>query len=55
MRELNVNEVQEVNGGNKLVEFVVSYVASKVVDAVLDAAGDIDWGTASYEDMMLAP
>lgn len=51
MRELNVSEMEEVNGGNKAAEFLLSYIGGKI----LDAAMDIDWGTASYEDMMLAP
>lgn len=51
MRELNVSEIKEVTGGTKLVDFVVSYVGGKI----LDAATDADWGKATYEDMMIAP
>ncbi|WP_286234794.1 hypothetical protein [Thalassotalea sediminis] len=49
MRELNVNELEEINGG--FVSGLGWYLAGKLIDAALDA----DWGEASYEDMMIAP
>ena len=48
MRELSVNEIEEVNGGLRWLWAGLAY------DALKWGASQ-DWGTASYEDMMLAP
>ena len=48
MRELNVNEIEEVNGGWGWLWSGLAY------DALKWGARQ-DWGTASYEDMMIAP
>lgn len=45
MRELNLSEIEEVNGGWRGLMWFVFSEALRVED----------WGTASYEDMMLAP
>jgi len=42
MRELNVNEIKDVNGG--LRSFILSYIAGKVLDAAISA----DWSKASH-------
>ncbi|WP_182440183.1 hypothetical protein [Colwellia sp. RSH04] len=49
MRELNVNEIEQVVGGG--MGWLWGGLA---YDAVKWGASQ-DWGTASYEDMMLAP
>lgn len=51
MRELNVNEIEQVEGGGG---------ASWILEALIYDAGKWllshdDWGTASYEAMMIAP
>jgi hypothetical protein len=45
MRELNVSEIEQVNGGLRGLGWFL-FSAALSVD---------DWGSASYEDMMLAP
>jgi hypothetical protein len=45
MRELNVNEIEEVNGGMRGLSWFL-FTLGLGVD---------DWGSASYEDMMTAP
>ncbi|MBG9991107.1 MULTISPECIES: hypothetical protein [unclassified Pseudoalteromonas] len=42
MRELNVKEINEVNGGVR--GFILSYIAGKVLDAAISA----DWSQASH-------
>lgn len=44
MRELNVNEIEQVNGG-WFWAFVGGYVGGKVLDAAIDA----DWGNSSED------
>jgi hypothetical protein len=48
MRELNVSEIKEVNGGNWIIN-------SMIYDAGKWLLSQKDWGTASYADMMVAP
>ncbi|WP_171038384.1 hypothetical protein [Pseudoalteromonas sp. S3178] len=42
MRELNVNEIKEVNGGVR--GFIITYIAGKILDAAISA----DWSKASH-------
>ena len=50
MKELNVSEIEQVNGGlGPLGGFFVAYVAGKLLDAAIAA----DWGQAG--DTTLAP
>lgn len=44
MDELNVNEIKQVSGGNKLIEFLIGYEGGELLDAVLRA----DWSNASH-------
>ncbi|MGB0938742.1 MAG: hypothetical protein ACPGTQ_14885 [Colwellia sp.] len=48
MRELSLNEVEDVNGGLRWLMGSIAYDALKW-------GVSQDWGTASYEDMMIAP
>ncbi len=40
MRDLTVNELEQVNGGGVVVAFLAGYVAGKVLDAAIDAYVD---------------
>lgn len=44
MNELNVNEIKQVSGGNRLLEFLIGYAGGKLLDAALQA----DWSNASH-------
>lgn len=56
MRELNVNEIEAVNGGNPyVIGAVVGWAVSKGLDAAVEALSEVDWGEASYEEMTVAP
>lgn len=47
MRELNVNEIEVVGGGLGGI--------CRGADMVRRAYLSVNWGTASYSDMMIAP
>lgn len=52
MRELSVNEVNEVSGGHPFLWMVGGYVFGKVVDSLYE----VDWGDSSEDpDTNLAP
>ena len=44
MDELNVNEIEQVSGGNRLLEFLIGYAGGKLLGAALQA----DWSNASH-------
>jgi hypothetical protein len=35
MRELNIDEIDSVSGGNAIVSFIVDYVIGKAIDALI--------------------
>ena len=45
MDELNVNEIKQVSGGNKLIEFLMGYAGGKLLDAALQA----DWSNTKAQ------
>ncbi len=47
MRELNVNEIEVVGGGRGGI--------CRGLAAGIEAFFAVNWGTASYSDMMIAP
>jgi hypothetical protein len=51
MRELNVNEIKQINGG-------IVWSLPRLIMGGIGAyrtISSINWGSASYEDMMVAP
>ncbi|WP_032096601.1 MULTISPECIES: hypothetical protein [unclassified Alteromonas] len=44
MDELNVNEIKQVSGGNRLLNFLIGYADGKLLDSALQA----DWSNASH-------
>ena len=47
MQELSIEQIQNVSGGNPyLIGAVVGQAVTTTLDAALDAAGEIDWGSS---------
>lgn len=55
MRELTLQEVDVVSGGNTVGGFIIGYVASKVLDAAVDAYVDMVKDFAASEHNTTAP
>ncbi len=53
IQELSFAEIQEVSGGS-FIPLMEALIEGLFVNSVIDVY-NLDWGEASYEDMMLAP
>ncbi|MCP3429558.1 hypothetical protein [Opacimonas viscosa] len=57
MKELNLEEVKEVNGGNPyIVGAVIGWAVNTALDSAAESLSEVDWGSSmGDEDTNLAP